>query len=242
MLTILDYKAGNQTSVLRALQSLGIEAVITDDTGLLLKSKGVIFPGVGAAGQAMEHLKSTGQDAVLKQLVENNIPLLGICLGCQILLQKSDENDTQTLGIIPGYCRRFPSEWKEEQDWLHAENGQGGDDSQSVKNEQMEHSEYIRIPHMGWNALKIYKKSPLLENINDGDTVYYVHSYYPEPEESRVGDVFIPGKWTLATSTYGKEFPSIFGRDGLWAVQFHPEKSAKVGLQLLKNFYNYCNR
>lgn len=216
MLTILDYKAGNQTSVLRALQALGIGAVITDDTGLLQKSQGVIFPGVGAAGQAMKHLKSTGQDKTIRQLVKNNIPLLGICLGCQILLQESDESNTQTLGIIPGYCRRFPSHWKD------------GD-------------EKIRIPHMGWNALKIYQKSPLLENFSDGDSVYYVHGYYPEPEGVQVGNVFIPGDWTLATSTYGKEFPSIFGRDGLWAVQFHPEKSGEVGLQLLKNFYKYCN-
>ena len=217
MIAILDYKAGNQTSVLRALNSLNIEAQITEDDDTLLKADGVIFPGVGAAAQAMNRLISTGQDKLLSRIVENKIPLLGICLGCQILLEHSDESDTKTLGILPGICRKFPETWKED-----------------VLNEKgnVLTQENIRIPHMGWNSIEIHKDSPILNNIKTGDTVYFVHSFYPEPKN--------PDEMCIASATYGEKFCSIFGRDGLWAIQFHPEKSGEIGLQILKNFNDYC--
>jgi len=204
MLAILDYKAGNQTSVLRALRSLGIPAQITADPQAILESEGVIFPGVGAAGQAMGQLSSSGLDAVLRQVVAMGKPLLGVCLGCQILLNSSEENDTQTLGILPGVCRRFQPEWTD-----------GG--------------RPIRIPHMGWNSLDA-KESVLLEGISPHDQFYFVHSYYTEPDPDLV----------IATCTYGRTFTAIYGRPGLWAVQFHPEKSGRPGLRLLSNFYRYC--
>ncbi len=216
MIAILDYKAGNQTSVLRALNFLGIEAVITEDDETLLKADGVIFPGVGAAAQAMERLKNSKQDSLLRKIVDKNIPLLGICLGCQILLEFSEESNTKTLGIIQGKCLKFPENWRE--DVLDA-NGQ----TIGEKN--------ICIPHMGWNSLKIHKQSPILEHINSGDMVYYVHSFYPKPDDDNL---------CLASTIYGEEFCAVFGFDGLWATQFHPEKSGKVGLQILKNFANYC--
>lgn len=215
MIAILDYKAGNQTSVLRALQSLEIEAQITDNNETLLSADGVIFPGVGAASQAMNRLKSTKQDVLLAQIIANKIPLLGICLGCQILLNFSEEGDTQTLGIVEGVCRKFPLEWEEDI---------VGDDGQYSK-------ENIRIPHMGWNSIEIEQNSPLLKGLQSGDTVYYVHSYYPDPKDTSM---------VIATSTYGEKFCACYGRDGLWATQFHPEKSGKVGLQILQNFYEYA--
>lgn len=107
MLAILDYKAGNQTSVLRALSALSLPARITSSPSELSSASGIIFPGVGAAGQAMGHLRDTGLDALLRELVASGKPLLGVCLGCQILLEHSEENDTRTLGILPGVCRRF---------------------------------------------------------------------------------------------------------------------------------------
>lgn len=214
MIAILDYKAGNQTSVLRALQSLGIEAVITDDSEVLLQSKGVIFPGVGAAAQAMERLISTKQDFLLNQIVEHKIPLLGICLGCQILLDTSEEGDTKTLGIVSGICRKFNETWTDGVDFEGKEAP-------------------IKIPHMGWNSITIEKNSPLLEGINTGDQVYFVHGYYPELQDESM---------TLTSTHYGIKFCSMYGRDGLWAIQFHPEKSGKIGLQILKNFYDYCNK
>lgn len=213
MIAILDYKAGNQTSVLRALNFLGIDACITDDNSTILNADGVIFPGVGAAKQAMDRLLEKKQDLLLKELVEKEKPLLGICLGCQILLEKSAENNTETLGIIKGTCDKFDDSWTD------------GIDENSIPQK-------IRIPHMGWNTLTIKKESPILKNIKTGDSIYYVHSFYPNPEDKNL---------IIATSKYGKEFPAIYGYDGLWAIQFHPEKSGEIGLQILKNFNDYCN-
>lgn len=205
MLAILDYKAGNQTSVLRALRSLNIKAEITADPSVILGAEGIIFPGVGAAGQAMAQLRSSSMDTVLEQGIRSGIPLLGICLGCQILLERSEEGDTPTLGVIKGVCRRFRQEWTD-----------GG--------------EPIRIPHMGWNTLEQTRPSALLDGILPDDRFYFVHSYYTEPEPALC----------LAETTYGRTFTSVYGRPGLWAVQFHPEKSGTPGLKILKNFYRSC--
>ncbi len=206
MLAILDYEAGNQTSVLRALKHLGIEAQITSDAKTLLDADGVIFPGVGAAGQAMQHLESTGLAAVLKDCVARNVPILGICLGCQILLDYSEENSQKTLGIMQGKCLRFPENLTEED------------------------GTPVRIPHMGWNSLQHKNPCALLTNVPNDAEFYFVHSYYVKPEPSYV----------ITTTYYGMEFCSIYGRDGLWAVQFHLEKSGEPGLQILRNFYTYC--
>ena len=206
MLAILDYKAGNQTSVKRALEHIGIEAIITAEIDILQRAKGIIFPGVGAAGQAMDYLKTSGLDKVLKSCISKEIPLLGICLGCQILLSSSEENNQDTLNILEGKCLRFPHDLKEE-------------DGSSV-----------RIPHMGWNGLKIQQNSLLLENVPLDAEFYFVHSYYVRPEPELI----------IASTYYGMEFCSIYGRDGLWALQFHVEKSGAPGLQILQNFYNYC--
>lgn len=206
MLTILDYKAGNQTSVSRALSSMDIPNTVTADASEILASSGVIFPGVGAAAQAMGHLCETGLDKVLHEIVAKNIPLLGICLGCQIMLEHSEEGDTKTLGLFPGKTKRF------------AENLTESDGSR------------IRIPHMGWNSAPRKKESRLFADIPQDAEFYFVHGYYAAPEDKDV----------IATTDYGLTFASVLGRDGLWAVQFHAEKSGQYGLKLLHNFYDYC--
>lgn len=206
MLTILDYEAGNQTSVRRALDYLGIPCKITADPDLLQDSHGVIFPGVGAAGQAMAELRQKGLDALLSDLIRKGKPLLGICVGCQILLKHSEENNTQALGAFDGLCRRFNPEWRDED------------------------GRNLIIPHMGWNGLRAVAECELLKGIPEEAEFYFVHSYYPAPAPELV----------LATTFYGREFASIFGWPGLWAVQFHPEKSGRPGLTLLANFYCYC--
>ena len=150
---------------------------------------------------------ATGLDALLRSLTASGKPLLGVCLGCQILLERSEENDTETLGILPGFCRRFDPALTD-----------GG--------------EPLRIPHMGWNALHVRQADcPLFDGIEDGTPFYFVHSYYPEPDPAL----------TLASCRYGSEFAAVFGRPGLWAAQFHPEKSGPAGLRLLRNFYDYCH-
>ncbi len=206
MIVIIDYFAGNLTSVKRGLDYLKIPCEITSDKTRIKKSMGIIFPGVGAAGSAMRNLREQGLDDVLKEEVERGKPLLGICLGCQIVLDYSEENNTPCLGLIPGRCVRFSEGLEDE--W----------------------GKRINIPHMGWNQVNIIKKNPLFQGVPQDSNFYFVHSYYPSPE-----DAFVLGK-----TRYGIEFCSVMGRDGLWALQFHPEKSGRIGLTILKNFYNYC--
>jgi imidazole glycerol-phosphate synthase subunit HisH len=206
MLAILDYEAGNQTSVLRALRYLGIPGEITRDPEAVARAEGIIFPGVGAAGQAMDNLRRSGLDVVLQAHVLNNKPLLGICVGCQILLEHCEENDTATLGIVPGRCVRFDPELEDEQ------------------------GRFIRVPHMGWNSVRLTSACELFEGIEPDAEFYFVHSYYPAPDPCLV----------IGTTTYGVRFCSVHGRRGLWAVQFHPEKSGRPGLRLLENFYGFC--
>ena len=162
MIAIIDYFAGNLTSVKRSLDYLNIKNEITDDKQKIKDSIGIIFPGVGAAGSAMKNLISKGLDEILRDEVAKGKPLLGICLGCQIILDYSEENNTKCLGLIPGRCNRFCSELKDEQ------------------------GEPINIPHMGWNRIYRKKISILLEGIKEGEFFYFVHSYYIEPEEESV--------------------------------------------------------
>ena len=206
MLAIIDYKAGNQTSVFRALQGQGIPGVITADPSVLRDASGVIFPGVGAAAQAMGILRETGMGATLADLVQAGKPVFGVCLGCQILLEKSEESDTTTLGILKGECKRFAESLVDEEGYP------------------------IIIPHMGWNGLHKIRESRILEGVPEGAEMYFVHSYYTEPDPELV----------IATTCHGMEFCSIYGKDGLWAAQFHPEKSGPYGLKILRNFYDYC--
>lgn len=206
MIAIIDYQAGNQTSVKRALSFLGIESVISDDPARLMEAEGLIFPGVGAAGQAMGLLSSAGLDGLVAELAQSK-PFLGICLGCQIMLESSEEDGgITTLGLLPGQNLRFSPELKDES------------------------GRAIRIPHMGWNNVRPVKACPILNGISENDQFYFVHSYYPKPAEDLI----------LGATDYGLTFASVFGRDGLWATQFHPEKSGPPGLRLLKNFCDYC--
>ena len=199
MITIIDYKAGNLTSVKRALNHLGIESQISKDPDVVRKAERVIFPGVGAAGSAMETLKERGLDSALKEAFKHGTPILGICLGSQIILSMSEEDgNTPGLGIISGRATKFKFT-----------------------------DESLKIPHMGWNEVKVTNPHPVLAHLKSGDEFYFVHSYYPQPDSD--ANVF-------ATSDYGFEFPVAVGVDNLFAVQFHTEKSGPIGLQLLKNF------
>ncbi|MEF2145023.1 MAG: imidazole glycerol phosphate synthase subunit HisH [Desulfovibrionaceae bacterium] len=206
MLAIFDYNAGNQTSVRRALDAIGIPNKITNDPEELSNAQGIIFPGVGAAGQAMDELTSGGLDEALKALIWQEKPLLGICVGCQILLDYSEENDTKALSVIPGECRLFNPSWTDYEGFP------------------------IRVPHMGWNTVELQQPCELFKDIEADANFYFVHSYYPAPRE----------QFIIANTTYGRPFCSVHGRQGLWAVQFHPEKSGRPGLKLLQNFYEYC--
>jgi glutamine amidotransferase len=155
MITIVDYKAGNLTSVKRALNRQGIENQISADPDIVRKAERVIFPGVGAAGAAMEVLKERKLDSALKESFRAGTPILGICIGCQIILTHSEEDEAACLDLIPGETVRFRIS-----------------------------DPALKIPHMGWNAVAVTRPHPILSHLRHGDEFYLVHSYYPQPEDS----------------------------------------------------------
>ncbi|MEI8242292.1 MAG: imidazole glycerol phosphate synthase subunit HisH [bacterium] len=199
-LAIIDYKAGNLTSVKLAFDALGQESVITSDPAVIRAAARVVFPGVGAAGSAMRNLQELNLVGVLREVIASGRPFLGICVGTQILFDFSEEDaGTTCLGLLPGRVARFrPPDGRD------------------------------KVPHMGWNQVRIRRPHPLLAGIADDSEFYFVHSYYPQP--ARPGDV-------IGTTDYaGVIFAAMVGRDNVAAVQFHAEKSGPVGLKLLENF------
>lgn len=161
MIAIVDYKAGNLTSVARALSFLNEPCVVTHDDRLLDEASHIIFPGVGAAGTAMANLRENGLDEKLHLWVGQNKPVLGICLGSQVIFDHSEEDDTTCLGIVPGKVRRFP-------DKLRSGNRP------------------LKIPHMGWNSVEFTGKHPVFADIPDGAEFYFVHSFYTAPDDDNV--------------------------------------------------------
>jgi glutamine amidotransferase len=168
MIAIIDYKAGNLGSVARAIDHLGFECRITHEVKEILDADRVIFPGVGSAGQAMQDLKIMGLDQALYDLYKSGKPFLGICLGAQIILEKSEENQTACLGLLPGTVKRFPLP-------LLSDDGQD-----------------LKVPHMGWNQVKFKRPHPLFKGVSPESEFYFVHSYYPAPEseETIIGTTY----------------------------------------------------
>jgi imidazole glycerol-phosphate synthase subunit HisH len=158
MIGIVDYRAGNLTSVFRALESLSEPSIITNDSRLLDDVSHIIFPGVGAAGTAMTNLRENGLDVHLKRWVRECKPVLGICLGTQVIFDRSEEDDTPCLGIVPGEVKRFPADLRE-----------GG--------------QPLKIPHMGWNRVSFRRGHPVFAGIPEDAEFYFVHSYYPAPAD-----------------------------------------------------------
>lgn len=165
MIAIIDYDAGNLTSVARAISYLGYDNIVTGDLNKITEAQRVIFPGVGSAGSAMTSLKRLGIDTLLKELFETGKPVMGICLGTQIILKHSQEHDTGCIGLIDGNVPLFKSDMK--------------DTDGSV----------LKIPHMGWNHVNLKKEHPVLKGLQKEDEFYFVHSYYPEP----VSDDYVIG-------------------------------------------------
>jgi glutamine amidotransferase len=196
MIAIVDYGVGNLRSVQKALERVGATAVVSGEPATLDAAQAVVLPGVGAFGDGMANLQARQLVAPVLRQVAAGKPLLGICLGMQLLFDESEEMGRHPgLGLLPGQVVRF------------ADNG-------------------LKVPHVGWNRLRI-QESRLLAGIDDGAYAYFVHSYYVRPEQ--------PG-YVLATTEYGVEFAVVVGQGSIWGVQFHPEKSQEVGLQILANF------
>ena len=191
-LAIIKYNAGNIQSVLNALERLGFQAEVTDDAGKIRSADKVIFPGVGEAGSAMKSLQQNNLDKLIRELQQ---PVLGICVGMQLLCLHSEENNTDCLGIVPVQVKKFNPE-----------------------------SRGLKVPQIGWNH--IYDlRSPLFKNVDSNSYIYNVHSYYAEDSE-----------YTIAKCHYGIEYAAAIRKNNFYGVQFHTEKSAETGDQIIKNF------
>jgi glutamine amidotransferase len=197
-LAIVDYGVGNLRSAQKAFECLGQPAEITSDPDRIAAAPAVVLPGQGAFGTCMQNLRNTGLDQPVLAAARSGRPFLGICVGMQLLFEESEESPGEPgLGLLGGRVVRFPRDPDR------------------------------KVPHMGWNQLRVVRRVPALAEVADGDWVYFVHSYHAQPTD--------PG--VIATTTsYGVDFVSSVGRDNVFAGVFHPEKSQRVGLSLLRGF------
>jgi len=206
MIAVIDYRAGNLTSVRLALESLQVDSVITDDPARILESERVIFPGVGAIGSAMQNLQALKLVPTIRSVVQKGTPFLGICLGTQIIFERSEEDGgVAGIGLLPGSVRRFQPSNRAD-----------------------------KVPQIGWNQVHPLRNHPVFQGIDDQSEFYFVHSYYPCPAD--------PATILGETDYAGVRFASAVARGNIVATQFHPEKSGRTGLHLLKNFLTWNGR
>jgi glutamine amidotransferase len=215
MIAIIDYGMGNIHSVQKALESMGAKTIVTNKPDEIKASDKAVLPGVGAFDDAMQELKTQNLISALNEHIKSKKIFLGICLGMQLLFEESEETResmvrlrspltlsavevSKGLGILKGVVKRF------------------------------ENKDNLKVPHMGWNQLKVKNSAcPLLKDLADNSYVYFCHSYYPQPKDGRL---------IAATTDYGIDFTSVLWQDNIYGVQFHPEKSQETGLKILRNF------
>jgi len=194
---LIDYGAGNIRNVEKALEAVGVATARTSDPAMVDEADVIVMPGVGAFGDMMAALRKRGLVEPIIANAEAGKPLLGICVGLQVLFEVGEEmGEHAGLGLFPGRVKRF-------------EVGE------------------LKVPHIGWNQVHQQTNHPIFEGIDSGDYAYFVHSYHPMSTDSSL---------IMATTDYGIDFPSICGRDNIVGIQFHPEKSQRMGLRLLENF------
>lgn len=198
---VIDYDSGNLRSVGKALESVGVSSLVSGDPAELATADAVVFPGVGSAPSAMAALQQRGLVQPLRDYVASGRPFLGVCLGLQLLMDRSEEGNTPCLGIIPGEAKRLPAG--------------------------------LKVPHMGWNSVRLNLSHPAFEDIPQDSYFYFVHSYYAVPAgtDGQVG-----------ATEYGVSFCSVYARANLVATQFHPEKSGATGVRIYKNFAEMAAR
>ena len=199
MIAVIDYGAGNLQSVVKALNYINCDCIITDKENDILNAEGAILPGVGSFADAMSCMKNSGADKAVLDFVKTGKPFLGICLGLQLLFDDSDESrGVQGLGLLKGSITKIPNQ-----------------------------DNTLKIPDMGWNSLDILKNDGIFKNIPQNSYVYFVHSYYLKAESENI---------VAARTNYGVDIDAAVQYQNIYATQFHPEKSGKIGLQILQNF------
>lgn len=199
MVAIVDYGVGNLFSLKSSFAAIGADIVVTDDPAVLRNADRIILPGVGAFGDAAAKLRQTGLDKVLKELAAEGKPLMGICLGMQLLFDKGYEyGEHEGLGLIPGNVKPIADVIPKD----------------------------LKIPHIGWNALEFDEKCPLFKYLNQGDCVYFVHSFYAADCD----------EWVIGKAEYGAYLTAAAQKGNVYGCQFHPEKSGNVGLNILRAF------
>lgn len=205
MIAIIDYGMGNLRSVQKGFEAVGAEAIVTSDSQKILSAKSVVLPGVGAFKDCMANLEKLDLIDTVHQSVKSGKPFLGICLGLQLLFNQSEEfGQVDGLGILPGKVVGF-------------------------KDAKSDSGEPLKIPHMGWNTVRVVPGNPLFDLVADESYFYFVHSYYIVPQDPAI---------VATTTCYGTEFVSGIHHENIHAFQFHPEKSQRLGLTMLKNFSN----
>jgi len=213
MIAVIDYGMGNLRSVQKALEVSGAKTIVTSKPADLERAERIVFPGVGSFGEAMAELKRRGLKKPIKEAIAGGKPFLGLCLGLQLLFERSDEAPgIKGLCVLKGEVKRFSFK------------GQGS----RVR------GQVLKIPHMGWNTINLYPVPctlypEILKGVPDGAYMYFVHSYYVKPKDESV---------ILTTTDYGGKFVSGIHKDNIYGLQFHPEKSQGLGLKILKNFIN----
>ena len=205
MIAVIDYGAGNLQSVVKALRFIGCDCMITNNKQELLSANGAILPGVGSFGDAMDCMSRSGAADGVLSFVKTGKPLLGICLGLQLLFDSSEESpDARGLGLLKGSIRKIP-------------------DADGT----------LKIPHMGWNSLELCHRDGIFQGLPDDPYVYFVHSYYLTAEDESI---------VSAKTQYGTSIDAAVAFENIYATQFHPEKSGKLGLQILRNFAAIAGR
>lgn len=205
MIAVIDYGAGNLQSVVKALDYIGCECIVTDNREDIFNADGAILPGVGSFADAMSCMKNTGADKAVLEFTQTGKPFLGICLGLQLLFDGSDESpNVQGLGLLKGTISKIPNQ-----------------------------NHTLKIPHMGWNSLEILKDDGIFKNIPQNSYFYFVHSYYLKADNEEI----VAGR-----THYGVAIDAAVQYNNIFATQFHPEKSGKIGLQVLKNFADMTRR
>jgi len=199
MIAIIDYGINNLDSVKNAFDKLSISSVITNDGMTIKRARALVLPGVGAAATGMSNVKKRGLDKRIIDGVKNGQPILGICLGMQLLMNRSEEGDVDCLGLVDGVVEKFNNK--------------------------------LKVPQIGWNQVQMVDvQSPLFKDIPNNSDFYFVHSYFCNPINKNI---------IIGNTKYGQPFCSIIKQDNIVGVQFHPEKSGKIGFRLIQNIINY---